>query len=169
MWQDGSGVAQISSPANALGKALVAAGGLLGPAVAAAIGFALGRTARGARHTLFALAAILLVAEILVVRGFFGFFFVAFVAAGCALVAAKAAGEIVQLVLVFLAVQLALAVFSRSDYLFTPKAETCGGTMLSDVGQIAAALWLPYWLWGALCGAVSVLVLAFGLKVYWRA
>ena len=166
---DGSGVAKVTESANPFGRAAVAAGGLLGPAVAAALGFALGRTARGARRGLIALSVILALSLVFVVRGFFGFFFVAFVLAFCALVASKASDEIAQLVLVFLAVQMALSVFSRGDYLFTPTARTSvGGVMPSDVGQIAEALVLPYWFWGALCGLVSVAVLLYGLKAYWR-
>ncbi len=168
IWSDGSGVAQVATPNHPLARAFVAAGGLIGPAVAAALGFTVGRTARGARHCLLALALICLLSIILVVRGFFGIFFVAFVAFGCALVAVKAAAEIAQLVLVFLAVQLALSVFSRSDYLFVATAVTSGGRLPSDAGQIAEALWLPYWFWGGVCGAVSVLALVYGLKVFWR-
>jgi len=168
MWQDGSGVAVWGGDVGRLGRALIAAGGLVGPAVAAAIGFAAGRTVRGARICLYSIVAILAVAERLVVRGFFGWFFVAVVLVSCLLVAAKGSGEVAQLVLVFLAVQLALSVFSRSEYLFTPVAQTASGTMPSDVGHIAAALWLPFWFWGGVCGTISVLVLAYGMKVYWR-
>ena len=37
---------------GALSRALVAAGGLVGPAVAAAVGFAVGRTVSGAQYAL---------------------------------------------------------------------------------------------------------------------
>ncbi len=168
MWPDGSGVATWSGEVGAMSRALVAAGGLLGPAVAAAVGFAVGRTIRGARGALIALAAILGLALLLVVRNVFGFIFVAVVLSGCVLAARKASGDVAQLVLIFLAVQLALSVFSRGDYLFTEVARTATGVMPSDVGQMAEALFLPYWFWGLGCGAVSVLVLLYGLKVFWR-
>ena len=168
MWPDGSGLAVWSGEGDSLSRALVAAGGLVGPAVAAAMGFAVGRTARGARGALTGLAAILALALLFVVRNLFGFIFVAMLLGGCVLAAHKASGEVVQLVLIFLAVQLALSVFSRGDYLFTPTAETAGGTMPSDVGQIAAALLLPYWFWGLVCGAVSVVVVLYGIRAYWR-
>lgn len=168
MWPDGSGMAEWSGDGGASSRALVAAGGLVGPAVAAAVGFAVGRTIRGARGALTGLAAILALALLLVVRNLFGFVFVAVVLAGCFLAARKASGEVAQLVLIFLAVQLALSVFSRGDYLFTPTAETAGGVMPSDVGQIAAALLLPYWFWGLVCGAASVAVLLYGIRAYWR-
>lgn len=168
MWPDGSGMAAWSGEPTRLRTAAVAAGGLVGPAVAAALAFAFGRTARGARRTLTVIAAVLSLALLLVVRNFFGAFFVALLLVGCLATARKASGEVAQLVLVFLAVQLALSVFSRSDYLFTPVAETASGTMPSDVGQIAAALLLPYWFWGAVCGGISVAVLGYGVRSYWR-
>lgn len=168
MWPDGSGVAVWSGDTAGWRLAFVAAGGLLGPAVAAAAAFAAGRSLRGARNALIALAAVLALALLLVVRNLFGFVFVAVFALCLTLVARRASADIAQLVLVFLAVQLALSVFSRGDYLFTPNAETSAGLMPSDVGQMASVLVLPFWFWGALCGGASVLVLAYGVRSYWR-
>ncbi len=168
MWSDGSGVATWSGQVGPVRRALVAAGGLIGPAVAAALGFAAGRTIRGARGALVALAVILALSLLLVVRNLFGVVFVAVTLGGCLFAARKASGEAAQLVLIFLSVQLALSVFSRGDYLFTPVARTASGVMPSDVGQMAAALWLPYWFWGLGCGAVSVLALIYGLKLFWK-
>jgi hypothetical protein len=31
---------------------------------------------------------------------------------------------------------------------------------------MSSALFLPYWFWGALCGAISVAVLALGVRAY---
>jgi len=59
-------------------------------------------------------------------------------------------------------------VFSRGDYLFTPVAQTSAGNFQSDVSNMAAALFLPYWFWGAACGAISVLALCIGLRSVWR-
>ncbi len=168
MWPDGSGVAMWSGETAGWRLAFVAAGGLLGPAVAAAVAFAVGRTLRGARNALLVLAVVLALALVLVVRNLFGFFFVAILVLGLSLIARRASAEIAQLVLVFLAVQLALSVFSRGDYLFTPVAETSAGPMPSDVGQMASVLVLPFWVWGAVCGGASVMVLAYGVRAYWR-
>jgi hypothetical protein len=168
MWPDGSGVAMWSGDTGGWRVAFVAAGGLLGPAVAAAAAFAAGRSLRGARNALIVLAAALALALLLVVRNLFGFVFVAVIASCLILVARRASAEIAQLVLVFLAVQLALSVFSRGDYLFTPSAQTSAGLMPSDVGQMASVLVLPFWFWGVVCGGASVLVLAYGVRSYWR-
>ena len=74
---------------------------------------------------------------------------------------------VAQFVLALVAVQLALSVFSRADYLFTDSAVTGRGTMPSDVAQLQESLFLPYWHWGLVCGAVSVIVLALGLRSFW--
>jgi hypothetical protein len=168
MWSDGSGVATWSGDLGRLRLALVAAGGLVGPAVAASVAFRLGRKVRGARAGLVVLTAFLLVALVLVVRGGFGFVFVGCVVAVCGLIAWKGSDEVAQLWLVFLALQLALSVFSRGEYLFTAVAETGAGTMPSDTGVMASALLLPYWFWGALCGTFSATVVALAVKAYWR-
>jgi hypothetical protein len=68
-----------------------------------------------------------------------------------------------RFVAAFFGVQLALSVFSRSDYLWATVARTGAGEMMSDTAQMAAALWLPAWFWGALCGAFSLVVLGVGV------
>ena len=169
IWPDGSGAAHWSGRVGAVRQAMVAAGGLVGPAIAAAVGFAAGRSARGAQILWYALAAGLGLALLLVVRNFFGFVFVALLAALAAVIAGKARGNWPQLLLVFFSVQLALSVFSRADYLFTPVAQTARGPLPSDAAQIAKALIGPYWFWGAFCGAVSLAALTYGITVAWRA
>ena len=104
----------------------------------------------------------------LVVRNLFGVFFVVALAAVLLLIVKFGNAWLARFGLVFLAVQLALSVFSRGDYLFTDVANTSAGPMPSDVAQMANALLLPYWFWGALCGVVSIAVLALGLVLYLR-
>lgn len=169
MWADGAGVAEIDTTGfGPIREALSSAGGLVGPAVAAAICFLLGRTGRGARSCLLGLGVFLAAAEVLVVRNLFGFFFIGAVAALCLLGGRRLSPEGAQLAVVFIGVQLALSVFSRADYLFSPGAVNPEGSFPSDVMRIQHALWLPYWFWGALCGAFSVAVLVWGIGIYWR-
>lgn len=171
MWSDGSGVAYWSGRQGEIGRlqmALVAAGGLVGPAVVAAVAFASGRRGPWARWALATAGVVLTILLFWVVRSIFGAVFVLALILICFGIAFKGREEWSQLVLVFFAVQLALSVFSRGDYLFTPVAQTAEGNMPSDVGQMAAALWLPYWFWGLVCGAVSVAVLVFALWAYWQ-
>ena len=167
MWPDGSGAAHWSGRVGAMRQALVAAGGLIGPSIAAAVGFSLGRSGKGARALWLATAGVLGLTLLLVVRNLFGFLFVAVLLALAVAIALKASGDVSQLLLVFVSTQLALSVFSRGDYLFAKSARTANGVMPSDAARIAEVLIGPYWFWGALCGAVSILALGVGLAAAW--
>ncbi len=168
LFSDGSGVA-MTAVSGRLSAAFVSAGGLIGPSVAAVLFFVLGKRASWARIALGAIAFLLVLALVFVVRNVFGRAFIGAMAALAALIAWKGGARLSQLALVFVGTELALSVYSRGDYLFTPVAETSAGTMPSDVAQMSQALFLPYWFWGAVCGGASVAVLAFGLIYYWRA
>lgn len=165
MWSNGSGVAGISGNMSRLTQGLVAAGGLVGPAFCAAILFLVAKHETIARISLSILGVLLIVAEFLVVKNTFTLIFVGILAATFLWTAQQHRAWLAQSVLVFIALQLALSVFSRSDYLFTQYAHTSQGLMPSDVELMSRAWILPYWFWGACCGIFSVLILLFGL---WR-
>ncbi len=168
MWSNGAGVAHISGYDGRFARAFVSAGGLCGPAVAAAVGFAMARGEKRSRWMLGILGGLLLFADVWIVRSLFGWFFVTIFGALLLAMAWRASAWASQLTLLFLSVQLSLSVFSRGDYLFTPVANTGAGTFPSDVANMSSALFLPYWFWGALCGAFSVAVLGFGAWIFLR-
>lgn len=162
MFPNGSGVALWRGTVGPVGRAMISAGGLLGPAIGAAFCFVAMRTPRGTRYVLQGLGLALLV--MLPLMG--NLFTVAFVVGLAVLLGAigrYADDAIARITLGFFGVQLALSVFSRGDYLFTDVANTGAGTMPSDVAQIANALLLPYWFWGGLIGLLSLAILVGGL------
>jgi hypothetical protein len=167
IYPDGSGVAQHSGPSSPVRSALISAGGLVGPAIAAAVGFIVGRYEKASRYLLGGSAVFLAAIMGLFVRNGFGLVFTGLLVVGLGWVVWKKPHR-AQLLLVFLATQLSLSVFSRGDYLFTDTAMTGSGPMPSDVEHMAQALGGPYWLWGLACGAFSVLVLAGGIWWFWR-
>src|SRR5690606_20993704 len=130
--------------------------------------FALARSERWARVGLAGLTLGLLAAELLVVRNLFGLAFVGALALALGAIVRFGDAWWARFTLVFLAVNLSVSVFTRGDYLFTATARTAAGTLPSDVASIAEALLLPYWFWGALCGAVSLAALVAGLWIYLR-
>jgi hypothetical protein len=164
---DASGVALWSGDVGRFGTAAVAGAGLVGPAAAAFLLLVLGRDERRARLVLGLVGAVLALVTILFVRNAFGVGFTATLAA-LLLLAAVRAPRLSHTVLLLLAVQLALSVFSRSDYLFSRVALTTAGRMRSDVAVMADALFLPYWFWGAVCGAVSIGLLFLGVRIFFR-
>ena len=100
----------------------------------------------------------------------FGWAFGAVVAALSILVAIGARPAHAQAVLVFLGVQLALSVYTGGGYLFTQYVEIQSGYKgPSDTQQMANYIGvLPYWFWGVICAAFSVIVLLGGLWLYVR-
>lgn len=167
MYADASGAARWSGSFGRLAVATVAAAGLVGPAIAAFLLLAIGRSPSRARILLICAGAGLFLVTLLLVRNAFGWWFTALLASACCVVAWRAP-RFSQGFVVFLAVQLALSVYSRSDYLFAKSAVTGAGTGASDVAVMAAALFLPYWFWGVLCGALSLLLLYAGARAFFR-
>ena len=163
---DGSGMATISGTSGRFAVAFVAGAGLVGPAAGGAAFLMLASRPKLARVGLGVFALLSVVALIWVVRNIFGWFFVGVLTVGCGAAAWRGTAQIVQAVVAFLGVQLALSVFSRADYLFTEVAITGSGSHPSDVANMAEALWLPYWFWGGLCALVSVAALAAGCWVF---
>lgn len=166
IWPDASGIAVYAAEFGRLRHALTAAGGLLGPPLAAAALFVAGRHPRSARRALAFGAVLLTVVALLWTRNAFGLGFVLGLAAALGALAWRGSPRSGQVAAVFLAVQLALSAFSRGDYLFTDTAVTARGAGLSDVAQIAQALWLPYWLWGAAIALLSLMLLWHGLRSF---
>jgi len=157
--------------------AVVAAGGLIGPAAVSAISFRCARTPFGAR-TVAMLCALILIWVVLFIGAsdpratsmldrWFAPLFMSLLAAGLIGLAWRGNETFCQFAVIFIAVQLALSVFTRSDYLFTQSVNGRPGSA-SDVEQIARHLFLPYWFWGIVCAGLSLAILAFGLKPYWR-
>jgi hypothetical protein len=169
LWPDGSGMAAYGGRFSAFGMATIAATGLLGPPLAAWGLLLAGRHTRSA-HIALGLVALFLVVTVLLWAGsLFTVGFCLVLAALLGLLAWRASPAVSQVVCLFLAVQLALAAFSRADYLFTAHADTAQGPMPSDVAQIAAALWLPYWIWGGLLALLTLGLLALGIWQFARA
>lgn len=166
VYPDGSGVAMHRGAYSAVERALIAAAGPLGaPLAGLAFFMALGHR-HAARLLLAALAAFLALALLLWVRNLFALGFVAALVLALVLVAWRGDDRVVMAVTAFVAVEMSLSAFTRVDYLFSAGATTGAGVMPSDTAQIAQALGLPHWFWGALLALVSLAIVALGL---WRA
>jgi hypothetical protein len=164
---DASGVALWRGSFGRFATAAVAGAGLVGPAVAAFLLLVLGRSARQAQFALGILGVALIVVGLFLVRNAFGLGFTLVLGVALLLIATRAP-RWSQTTVLLLAVQLALSVFSRGDYLFTNTALTSSGPMPSDVAVMAHALFLPYWVWGLLCGGISVALLVLGARMFLR-
>lgn len=165
IYPDASGAAIWSGAFGRVATAAVAAAGLLGPAIAAFLLLAVGRVERRARTSLGILGTALCMIALVLVHNPFGVLFTVLLGSVLLLVALRMP-HASQAVVILVAVQLALSVFARSDYLFTPTAITSVGRAPSDVAVMADALFLPYWFWGATCGVLSVFLLWQGIRLF---
>ena len=163
----GAGLATHSGVAlGRLGRALVAAGGLLGPSIAAAILICFGRSRRGSSITLWVLGLVLL-GSLLVVRGGFGIVFVIVVGLAVLGMAWKGSPPFKWAGVQILAANAVLGTWRDLDYMFSPGGVINGVAFNSDSQNIAEALTLgllPYWFWGGVIALLSFLIIFAALR-----
>lgn len=157
-----------SSGVGPLGRAVVAAGGLLAPAVAGGAVIVLGSRHTTAPWILAGLAAAVLLSVVLFVRNLFGW--VALTLTGLALI--PVAWWAPELVRVFVAqlvgIQFCVASWGSLNYMFTKNFRRYDGKLTdSDTQTIANVLFLPYWFWGGVIAAVSLAILAASFYLAW--
>ena len=119
------------------------------------------------RLALFLLGTALLLSTALWVRSLFGFVLVPLMGLAILAIAVWASTWVRNFAVQFLGVQACISVYHQVNYLFTKSVIINGELTLSDTGSIAEQLWLPYWIWGALIAALSLLLLLWSLlRVY---
>lgn len=161
---DASGVTTFAGVSSRIGRALVAASGLVGPAIAAAALFWAARGSDGKLKSATRLfGATLLIIGVLTARSFWAVFFTVGLGLLLLIISHRVSRPKLETFVVFIGVQLGLSVFTRADYLF---AKSAGPGLASDVAQMSEALFLPYWFWGTVCGLFSVIVLFWGCRCY---
>lgn len=149
-------------------RPLVSMAGLLGPAVAGGGVIVLGaRSERVARSVITVLALAVAISVIIWIRGIFGIVAMSLIAVVLGLLAARG-GEMVKLFTTqFIGIQFCLGSLSDFDYMFTPGFTRDGHAMVSDTGAIAQSWLLPYWFWGGLVAALSILILVTAFYRAW--
>jgi hypothetical protein len=165
---DGSGLAYWrGGDVGRVGAAMISLGGLVGPSIAGSVLLMASRKVSRGRILLYAISAVMLLTLVLFARSLFGIFFIGLTALAIGAVAhflPKLAPFVTQLI----GVQLCLALFRDVSYMFSEGGTIDGIAHRSDSAAIADALLLPYWFWGGVAAAFSVLVLALGLYVALR-
>lgn len=129
---------------------MVAAAGPLGPAFAGSGLIFFSLRPKSSRFGLAGLAVVMLLSAVIWIRTLFGFSVIVLLAIGLLLIRVTGSDRWHSLSLQFLGVQACISVFLQIDYLFTEKVSIAGRLIYSDTGQIAAALFLPYWFWAIL-------------------
>ena len=155
---DGSGYA-IHSATRFLarpGVALVAAAGPLGPALAGSWLIWCSLRPKWSRIALTGLAVVMLLSALVWIRTVFGVSLIVLLAVVLLLIRVKGSDSWHSLTLQVIGVQACISVFLQIGYLFTEKVQVSGQLVYSDTGQIAAALFLPYWFWAVLLTGLTL-------------
>ena len=165
LFPDASGYAVYSAPGFLArpGVALVAAAGPVAPAIAGAFLIFLSLRSKWSRVGLTGLAVVMLVSALVWIRTLFGVSVIGLLALVLLLIGFKGDDWWRSLMLQFIGVQACISIFLQVGYLFTEQVSMSGRFVYSDTGQIAAALFLPYWFWAVVLTALTLWLPAWSL------
>ncbi|MEM6754700.1 MAG: M50 family metallopeptidase [Cyanobacteria bacterium P01_C01_bin.38] len=169
IFPNGSGVATYTYSGRLflgpIGRAFIAAAGLLGPPIAGAILILASRSFKIASISLKILGGFLLFSVLIWVRSLFGI--VAIFILGLVILGIGIKGNrwFQGFSIQFLGVQACISTYHQLDYLFSPTAGSLG---VSDTAQIQQQLLLPYWFWGALIAVASFVILVQSLRIAYK-
>lgn len=166
IYANGSGVAQsrVDVDASPFLRAAIAAGGPLAPTFVGAGLIVASAHEKLWRPVLWGTSIAMFASVILYVRSVVGFAVLPLIALTLAVIAWKGSRGVNRFTLQFLGVLGAMSMFSDYRYFFTEAVEIGGETILSDTGQIEAALWLPHWVWATLILLMSAAMVGASLK-----
>lgn len=170
IFPNGSGLAYHSGRLafGAFGRALVSAGGLMGPPIAGAVLLIASRGRKSARRSLALLGVLLILSTLLWVRTLVGWLLLPALGIAIVYLALETAEWVQVFAVQFLGVQACISSYRQLDYLFSSSATINGKTMLSDTGRISNLLILPHWFWGLLLTVLMFVILAESLKIACR-
>jgi hypothetical protein len=160
IYTNGSGLARHSGDlfGGPIGRALVAAGGPLGPAVAGSAMIYSVKSPKKTKAALWILSIVMIVSVLYFVRSWFGILFISIFAAISVYININASEKAKRYLLLFLGTQAVLSTYISIDYLLSPGANIGGEVYPSDSMQIANNLLLPYGFWGVLMIFISILL-----------
>lgn len=165
IFKNGSGLAHYNGQFEHWEKALIAAGGLLGPPMAGNLLILAGSTPRLSHITLFLLSTVIIISVLLWIRTAFGMGMMLALAVVILFLATKASAHMQCFVIQFLGVQACVSSSNQLSYLFTNHVAVGSHKGLSDTGKIAEELsFMPYWFWGIVIAIISFLLLLIALK-----
>ncbi|MEO1027633.1 MAG: M50 family metallopeptidase [Pseudomonadota bacterium] len=147
-----------------IGRALVSAGGPLGPAFAGAAFIYASKSAKATRLGLIALAIIMWVSSLIWLRSLTGLIIIPAIGVALVVIANTGPQWFRAFTVQFLGLQAFISMFLQWDYLFTHYAYLGNERIVSDTGQMAEALGPPHWFWAGVIVAIAGAILLSALK-----
>ena len=170
IFPNGSGYALIMRPGSGfrLTDALIAASGLMGPAIAGSMLIIASRTPKSTKPALMVLGAALILSTVIWVRSLTGLLILPALGFAILTLARRGTPSHQRLGIQFLGVQACIGVWRQFGYLFSSGGTVGGHVQRSDTGAIEDALLLPYWFWGAAISAAIVALLWWSFRTAFR-
>ncbi len=170
IYKNGGGVAyanlENSYLSSNLAKAVMAAGGLLGPAIIGAIFIAAAKHHKSSMILLRLLVGLIILSLILWIRSFWGVVVMStYVIALIGIMFLKNR-KIEVITVLFLGLQSILSTYLQIDYLFTKQFERNGAIQISDTQAIAENTFGVYWFWALVIILFSAYILWKSVKFY---
>ena len=166
LYPGGSGVAESYGPVGGarLSDAFISAAGPIGPAIIGSLLIIASAHPSLWKPVLFTFAAAIGLSTLIWVEGMTGWIVLPLIAAGLIAIGIKGTPWLDRFALQFLGLQAALSMFAQWDYLLIEQADIGGSTMLSDTGQLEAALFLPHWIWAIGIIAIAIIMIGASLR-----
>ena len=172
IYKNGGGVAYAnlgnSYLPSSLAKAIMAAGGLLGPAIIGAIFIAAAKYHKSSMILLRLLVGVIILSLLLWIRSFWGLIVMSayvFVLLGIMYLKNR---KLEVITILFLGLQCILSTYLQIDYLFTKQFERNGAVQISDTQAIAENTFGFYWLWALVIMFFSGIILWKSFKFYFN-
>lgn len=157
----------VSTGVYGVGRAIVSAGGLLGPALAGGAIIVSGSRQQTAQWILAFVAVAVFVSLVAFVRNLYGWISLGAIALALVPVALYAPVEARIFLAQLIGIQFCLACWGSLDYMFTKNFYRDGRVLNSDTEEIARVLLLPYWFWGGLIALLSLGVVVGSFYLAW--
>ncbi|KAA1247312.1 M50 family metallopeptidase [Aquimarina sp. RZ0] len=170
IYENGGGVAYYSLEGSYLpafiGNALVAAGGLLGPAITGSILIASARSHKSSMITLRVLVGLMILSLIIWIRSFWGIAVMSTFIVLLFVITLFKNRKLEVITILFLGLQSVLSTYLQLDYLFTKQFERDGTIQISDTQAIAENLIGTYWMWAICIVLISMYLLWKSFQYY---
>ncbi len=150
------------------GKAITAAGGLLGPAIAGSILISAAKSTKYASILLRVLTGVIILSLIVWIRSYWGIIVLsAFVVIFIIIMLLKNR-QIETVTILFLGLQCVFSTYLQLDYLFTKQFERDGAIRISDTQAIAENTFGNYWIWAVFILFLSIVLLWKSIVFYFK-
>ncbi|WP_378184206.1 M50 family metallopeptidase [Aquimarina sp. SS2-1] len=172
IYENGGGVAYYhlggSYLSSSVGNAVVAAGGLLGPAIVGALLIGSAKYHRSSMIAIRILIGLMILSLLVWIRSFWGIAVLSCFAVFLCIITLFKSRKLEVVVILFLGLQSVLSTYLQLDYLFTKQFERDGIIQISDTQAIAENTIGTYWIWAILIILISVSLLWKSFRYYFK-